>query len=159
MTRDRQGMRLRDRVPKATPLENKFEFVYIKTMFRLANILVAAALSLSTVSVAVADTFELLMFERAGCVYCARWDQEVGPAYPLTPQGKQAPLRKVSLDNGQPKELVLDMPVRYSPTFVLLKDGREAGRITGYMSDAMFWGIFAKMLEAQQKPVAQGGRS
>ncbi|MDP2355012.1 MAG: hypothetical protein Q8M31_02990 [Beijerinckiaceae bacterium] len=128
-------------------------------MSRLANILVAAALSLSTASAALADTFELLMFERAGCVYCVRWDREVGPAYPLTPQGQLAPLRKISLDNGQPKGLGLDMPVRYSPTFVLMKDGKEAGRITGYMSDAMFWGIFAKMLEAQQKPVAQEGRS
>jgi hypothetical protein len=39
-----------------------------------------------------------------------------------------------------------------------MKDGRESGRITGYMSDAMFWGVFAKMLETQQNPVAQGTR-
>ncbi len=123
----------------------------------MANVLGAGALSIFTASAALADTFELLMFERAGCVYCARWDQEVGPAYPLTPQGKQAPLRRISLDEGQPKGLGLTTPVRFSPTFVLMKDGQEAGRITGYMSDAMFWGIFAKMLETQQKPVASGG--
>lgn len=123
----------------------------------MANVLGAGALYIFTASAALADTFELLMFERAGCVYCARWDQEVGPAYPLTPQGKQAPLRRISLDEGQPKGLGLTTPVRFSPTFVLMKDGQEAGRITGYMSDAMFWGIFAKMLETQQKPVASGG--
>jgi thioredoxin-related protein len=127
-------------------------------MLRITNILVAVLLYLSTASAALADTFELLMFERAGCIYCARWDREVGAAYALTPQGQQAPLRRISLDNGQPKGLGLETPVRYSPTFVLMKDGRESGRITGYMSDAMFWGVFAKMLETQQNPVAQGTR-
>lgn len=126
-------------------------------MFRLANILIAAALTVLTASATMAATFELLMFDRAGCVYCARWDQEVGSVYPLTPQGKQAPLRKVSLDHGQPKGLGLATPVRFSPTFVLVKDGQEAGRITGYMNDAMFWGVFAKMLERLHEPVALGG--
>ncbi|MFN3892711.1 MAG: thioredoxin fold domain-containing protein [Beijerinckiaceae bacterium] len=104
-------------------------------------------MTLAAVAPAAAE-FELVMFERDGCSYCARWDREVGPAYPLTPQGRQAPLRRVDLDREKP-QLALDTPVRYSPTFVLMKDGREVGRITGYMNDAMFWGVFAKMMERQ----------
>ena len=131
-------------------------------MLFLANAALAVFLLLAGAPSALAQTFELVMFERAGCVYCARWDRDVGPAYPLTPQGKAAPLRKVDLDarkNPDSAELKLERPVRYSPTFVLTKDGREVGRITGYMDDAMFWGVFAKMLEQQQSPKSNGDRS
>lgn len=117
----------------------------------LSAIVGAAALASATPAPALTNTFELVMFERPGCAYCVRWEREVGPAYPLTPQGRQAPLRKINLDNGQPT-LALEAPVRYSPTFVLLKDGREVGRITGYLNDAMFWGVFAKMMDRQIKP-------
>lgn len=91
------------------------------------------------------------MFERKGCAYCARWDREIGAAYGLTEEGRQAPLRKINLEDGQPG-LALDSPVRFSPTFVLMKDGREVGRITGYMNDAMFWGLFSKMVQRQKSP-------
>lgn len=119
--------------------------------------LTLAGLVLAGPAPALAATFELVMFERSGCAYCVRWEREVGPAYPLTPQGRQAPLRKVNLDNGQPA-LALDTPVRYSPTFVLMKDGREVGRITGYMNDAMFWGIFAKMMDRQKSSGTTGAQ-
>lgn len=85
----------------------------------------------------------------------------MGPVYPLTPQGQQAPLRMIDLDarkNASVAEPALERPVRYSPTFVLLRDGREVGRITGYMDDAMFWGVFSKMLE-QQTAKSNGDRS
>lgn len=108
-------------------------------------------LALATIGPARAETLELLMFERKGCVYCARWDREIGASYALTEEGKKAPLRKIDLDKGQP-DLALDAPVRFSPTFVLMKDGREVGRITGYMNDAMFWGLFSKMVQRQSSP-------
>jgi len=139
----------------AAPLENKFEFVYINTMNHLANAIAAGFVMLAGATSALAESLELVMFERAGCIYCVRWDREVGPAYPLTPQGQMAPLRKVNLDKGQPP-FKLDVPVRYSPTFVLMKDGREVGRITGYMNDAMFWGVFAKMIERLKPSPARG---
>jgi thioredoxin-related protein len=130
-------------------------------MSSLANAALALFLLLTGCSSALAQSFELLMYERAGCVHCARWNREVGPAYPLTPQGKLAPLRRMDLDarkNPAVPEPSLERPVRYSPTFVLLKDGREVGRITGYMDDAMFWGVFSKMLE-QQSPKQNGDGS
>jgi thioredoxin-related protein len=121
----------------------------------LAKIIVAAFVTVAGATSAIADKLELLMFERSGCVYCLRWEREVGPAYPLTPQGQLAPLRKINIDRGHPA-LPLDAPVRYSPTFVLMKDGREVGRITGYSNDAMFWGVFSKMLERAKPSAGQG---
>jgi thioredoxin-related protein len=94
----------------------------------------------------LARAAELIMFERDGCPYCARWDRDVAPTYPLTDVGKLAPLRRINLDRQKP-DVALAAPVRFTPTFVLMDEGREIGRITGYMDDAMFWGVFSKLAE------------
>ena len=89
---------------------------------------------------------ELVMVERSGCPYCAQWDRDVAPVYQRSPEGQLAPLRRVSLDNGQP-QLALTAPVRFTPSFLLVDGDREIGRITGYVNDAMFWGLLDKLLE------------
>jgi len=94
---------------------------------------------------APARAAELLMFERAGCPYCQRWLRDVGPIYPKTAEGRRAPLRMISLDRGRP-DVALASPVRFTPTFVLMDNGREVGRITGYMDEAMFWGLLAGLV-------------
>lgn len=88
---------------------------------------------------------ELVMVERAGCVWCERWDRDVAPVYRKSDEGQRAPLRRVNLSEGQPR-LELKEPVRFTPTFVLVDQGREVGRITGYLDDAMFWGLLGVML-------------
>ena len=89
---------------------------------------------------------ELLMFERPGCVYCLRWDAEVAPSYGVSSEARIAPLRRIDLSGGQPKDIALVTPVRFTPTFVLVDEGREIARITGYMDNAMFWGLMEKMI-------------
>lgn len=84
---------------------------------------------------------ELLMFERAGCPWCLRWEREIEPIYAKTDFGKIVPLRKINLDRGTPPDLALEMPVRFTPSFIVVREGREVGRITGYVNDAMFWGL------------------
>lgn len=88
---------------------------------------------------------ELLMFEQAGCVYCARWDKEIAPAYPKTVEGQAAPLRRLNLHGAVPADVQLDRPVSFTPTFVLLVDGRETGRIEGYPGDEFFWGLLSEL--------------
>jgi hypothetical protein len=102
------------------------------------RILAVAALWLACVPAMAA---ELLMFERAGCVWCQRWEREVGVLYPKTPEGQRAPLRHVNLDRPLPRDLKLA-----APTFVLMAEGREIGRITGYIGDDAFWGLLTPMM-------------
>lgn len=104
-------------------------------------------LAVSAVSSAPSDV-ELVMFERTGCPWCARWEQDVEPVYAKTEFGKVIPLRKVNLDREKAAGLILDLPVRFTPTFVVVRNGKEVGRITGYMNDAAFWGLF-EMIAAQ----------
>lgn len=93
-----------------------------------------------------ATAAELIMFERAGCPWCARWNQEIAPIYPKTTEGKDAPLRRVDLDAKLPTDITLGTPVRFTPTFVVVDKAREVGRITGYINDESFWGLLSAIL-------------
>jgi hypothetical protein len=42
-----------------------------------------------------------------------------------------------------PASITLATPAAYSPTFVPIDDGMEAGRITGYPGKTFFWGFLA----------------
>lgn len=89
---------------------------------------------------------ELILFERAGCPWCVRWNREVAPIYPLSEEGKLAPLRRVDVTDGMPPDLNFVAAVRFTPTFVLVDKGREIGRLTGYMGDDAFWGMLGRLL-------------
>jgi len=105
------------------------------------------ALCALAVVASVADAAELYMYRREGCPWCARWDREIGPIYPKTDIGRRLPLRMVDLDRGDSAAIRIRSPIRYTPTFVLVDNGREVGRIEGYPGDAFFWGLLERMLE------------
>ena len=94
---------------------------------------------------APARAAELLMFELEGCPWCRLWHREIGPAYPGSSEGRRAPLRIVDIKAGAPG-VDLARPVTSSPTFVLVEDGREIGRITGYPGADFFWGLLDGLL-------------
>jgi hypothetical protein len=86
-----------------------------------------------------AMTAELLMLEQPGCVWCARFDAEIAPAWPKTPEGKRAPLRRVDITEAWPEDLAAVQKERFTPTFVLMEGGKEIGRLRGYVGDEFFW--------------------
>lgn len=94
---------------------------------------------------AAAD-WSLLMVEQTGCTYCARWHAEVAPEYPTTPEGRFAPLRRVDL-RDLPDDVTFRTRPVYTPTFVLLRDGEEVGRIEGYPGEDFFWGLLGHLLD------------
>jgi thioredoxin-related protein len=112
----------------------------------LQRSLLAIGLTLASPAWSQDPRLELLFVDRSGCPWCARFEREVLPGYPLSDIGRSAPLRRVSLDDGQPKDATLDEPVRFTPTFVLLQDGKEAGRIVGYTDNGTFYGLMEKLL-------------
>lgn len=89
---------------------------------------------------------ELLMFEEQGCPWCERWHREVGLAYPKTEEGRRAPLRRVDIARSREIGVRLAGPVTASPTFVLVEDGREVGRIVGHPGADFFWGLLGELL-------------
>jgi hypothetical protein len=90
---------------------------------------------------------ELLMFEDRGCAWCAAWHEEIGPIYPKTAEGRRAPLRRVDLGEARPPDLSELRAITYTPTFVLLEQGEEVGRILGYPGEDFFWGLLGELIE------------
>ncbi len=68
------------------------------------------------------------MFESASCTWCQRWHDEIGEIYPKTSDARCAPLRRVDLGDPRPIDLAEIKGVIYTPTFVLIDDGREIAR-------------------------------
>ena len=111
------------------------------------------ALCLVVMLAGAADAAELVMYRRDGCPWCAKWDREIGPIYPKTDFSKRAPLRLINLDHDR------DLPIthgaiRYTPTFVLVENAKEVGRIEGYPGDMFFWPRLSDLLEALTQPAA-----
>lgn len=116
----------------------------------MTRFLLALTAMMGFASAALAET-ELLMVEQPGCIYCARWDAEVGPEYPITEEGRAAPLRKVDLRAPLPDGVRLNSPPVFTPTFILLVDGVEQGRIEGYPGEDFFWPLLNGLLREAGK--------
>mgnify|MGYP000034954967 FL=1 len=89
---------------------------------------------------------ELVMLEQPGCVWCKRWNEEIGIAYPKTSEGRQAPLRRVDITDAWPQDLAGIPKERMTPTFILVADGVEIDRLRGYPGEHFFWPLLTDML-------------
>ncbi len=115
---------------------------------RLASFVLAFCLASPTLAV------ELIMVERHGCHWCERWNAEIAPIYPKTEEGKRAPLRRLEI-NVLPDEITFTSRPVFTPTFVLVDEGRELGRIEGYAGDEFFWFLLSQLLDTHAiAPVA-----
>ena len=112
-------------------------------MIRLA----AAALALMLSATAALAQAQLVMFEEAGCMWCARWNDEIADIYPLSAEGMVAPLVRLQIDDPVPEDVLLQRKVTFTPTFVLLLDGVETGRIEGYPGEDFFWGLLVVLFD------------
>lgn len=99
-----------------------------------------------------AGGMELLMIEQKGCMYCAKWDAEVGPGYPHSDEGHAAPLRRHQLGTPLPGEIRLASAPVFTPTFILLADNVERGRIQGYPGADFFWPMLAGLIAGAKTP-------
>ena len=89
----------------------------------------------------------LVMVEEPGCVWCARWNEEIAPIYPKTPEGQAAPLMRIDIRDRPPEDMDFARTFHFTPTFVLMVDGAESGRIEGYPGEDFFWGLLGKLME------------
>lgn len=105
----------------------------------------AILVSPAWVQATAAEPF-LVMVEQPGCVYCQRWDAEIGPAYPKTDEGKFAPLIRADLREGPPDGITYARHVLFTPTFVLIENGQEKARMEGYPGEDFFWPLLTKLL-------------
>ncbi|OIQ31976.1 MAG: hypothetical protein BM559_12240 [Roseobacter sp. MedPE-SWchi] len=106
----------------------------------------------------VASGPELIMVEQAGCEWCKRWNEEIGPIYPKTREGAFAPLRRVDL-HALPQDLQVQRRVSFTPTFLIVKDGLEMARLEGYPGEDFFWPLIAKLMSKHLEFPLDGAES
>ncbi|MFZ1813535.1 MAG: thioredoxin [Rhizobiaceae bacterium] len=120
---------------------------------RFAAIFCAASLCVAGAVVPThAQAAELVMFEQQNCHWCEAWHAEIGPIYPKTRESQLAPLRRVDIHGTMPDDLADIDSGRFTPTFVLVENGHEIGRIRGYPGEDFFWGLLDELMHKAQLP-------
>jgi len=125
----------------------------VTPLFAMRSILAALVCGLWLWPMPQARAAELIMVEQVGCPWCERWNAEIAPAYPKTEEGQRAPLRRADL-HDLPDDVEFRSPPVFTPTFVLVEEGRELDRIEGYAGDEFFWFLLDQMLNAHPEATA-----
>ncbi|MBV2360335.1 thioredoxin family protein [Thalassococcus sp. CAU 1522] len=110
-------------------------------------VLLSAATLIGSIGLPATAEPRLVMVDQPGCVYCELWDRQIAPAYSKTAEGQFAPLWRVDIADGAPEGVAYARRVTFTPTFILIDEGRELGRIEGYPGEDFFWPLFAQLLE------------
>ncbi len=118
-------------------------------MFNLKSAVICIFLCLP--GSAWAETY-LLMAEEQGCFWCQKWDEEIAAIYPKTAEGRAAPLRRYDLHADTP-DVEFDKRVSFTPTFILVRNGQEAGRIEGHPGPDFFWGLLQILFNEAEIPL------
>lgn len=113
---------------------------------------VSALLLILIVNFATVHAAELLMFEHQGCIACKQFKAEVLPGYLASDFAKKLPIRSIVYgDKAAYKGIELKgSPFYFSPTFILVENGKELARIRGYAGKKRFWEA-VKNLHANHK--------
>ncbi len=119
--------------------------------FSLGFIMLAAQQSLYaardlTPAASNPTSLELVVFESPRCDYCPLIRSNILPAYQRSSNAKDVPMRFVNLDAVDTNAMGLSTPLRIMPTIVLMNDGAEVDRISGYVAPQMFFHAFSRMI-------------
>lgn len=82
---------------------------------------------------------KLLMVHSDNCPWCEAFDEEVGPSYDKTPEGQRYPLERIDFYEEFPEQYRIKFPASFTPTFIILHENAEIGRIEGYPGSDLFW--------------------
>jgi hypothetical protein len=115
---------------------------------------VGALAMLAGLIAAVGDCLaaELLMFDDPSCVWCRRWEAEIGKSYALTPEGREAPLRRIHIGKQGEAGVAFASPITVTPTFVLVENEQEVGRIAGYVGKDFFYPMLDELIRKIPPP-------
>ena len=82
---------------------------------------------------------QLVMITSSHCPWCEAFEDDVGKVYDRTEEALIYPLRRHNFYTAMPDDLVHLTPATMTPTFIVVRDGAEVGRIIGYPGAELFW--------------------
>ncbi|MCU0953720.1 MAG: thioredoxin family protein [Hyphomicrobium sp.] len=83
--------------------------------------------------------FELLVVETDNCIYCGLFRRDVAPTYTASIRARSVPMRFIDLNAPDIDALSLSAPIESVPTVLVVEQGREVGRIAGYVGPEIFF--------------------
>lgn len=97
-----------------------------------ASALAAALLMAPMLPAAAGSPARLVVFEAPGCAQCRQFREEALPEYWGSPASLELPIQVIDMaalgTGGHP----LKARIATLPTFVVMQDGREVARLSGY---------------------------
>ena len=106
-----------------------------------SSLFLLLAISISgAMSVKAADSRgQLVMITSSHCPWCEAFEDDVGKGYDRTEEALFYPLRRHDFYQKIPDDLAHLTPATMTPTFIVVRDGVEVGRIVGYPGAELFW--------------------
>ena len=89
---------------------------------------------------------EFLVLEVKSCHVCELVRTHILPPYERSVTAREAPMRFVDLNAVDEAQLGLTAPVTTVPTIVLMREGQEVARLTGYTGPQIFFQAVPEML-------------
>ena len=105
------------------------------SFFLLLAISIAGAMSVK----AADSRGQLVMITSSHCPWCEAFEDDVGKGYDRTEEALVYPLRRHDFYQKMPDDLAHLTPATMTPTFIVVRDGVEVGRIVGYPGAELFW--------------------
>lgn len=93
-----------------------------------------------------ATSDQLIVFEDDGCIYCRLFRRDVLPRYQTSRRAKSLPIHFVSVRQSEGLRRRLNAPLSVVPTFVVMRNGREIGRIDGYTGPGPFFRLIRRIV-------------
>jgi hypothetical protein len=91
-------------------------------------------------SVKAADSLgQLVMITSSHCPWCEAFEDDIGRGYYRTEEALIYPLSRHDFYEEMPDDLRHLTPATMTPTFIVMRDGLEVGRIIGYPGAELFW--------------------
>lgn len=89
---------------------------------------------------------ELLVVEVDNCIYCGLFRRDVAPTYRVSGRAKTVPMRFIDINAPDVDRLALTAPIDSVPTVLVVENGREVGRIAGYVGPEIFFHSLSRLL-------------
>ena len=105
------------------------------SLFLLLAISIAGAMPVK----AADSRGQLVMITSSDCPWCEAFEDDVGKGYNLTEEALIYSLRRHDFYKAMPDDLAHLTPATMTPTFIVVRDGAEVGRIIGYPGAELFW--------------------
>ena len=93
---------------------------------------------------------EIVVFETENCIYCELFRRDVLPRYLRSPRARSVTIRFADAHRATTSGRLLKAPITVVPTFILMRRGREVGRITGYTGPTPFFQMVGRLIKNAQ---------